>query len=103
MESTIRLADPRIAHTRNCELHESELAVEIINSRGVEAHAKKTIYTLGAMAVAQDGDDEVSWYDWSWASRYFDLDGRKLGAQIAEKTLSCLSAEVLTQASTTAF
>ena len=67
----------------------------IINSRGLRAHAKKTVYTLGAMAVAQDGSDEVSWYDWSWASRYGDLDGRKLGARIAEKTLSFLSGEVL--------
>jgi PmbA protein len=96
MESTIRTVDRRITHTRNCELHESELHVGIINSRGLRAHAKKTIYTLGAMAVAQDGSDEVSWYDWSWASRYFDLDGRKLGSQIGEKALSCLSGEVLT-------
>jgi PmbA protein len=96
MESTIRAVDRRITHTRNCELHESELHVGIINSRGVRAHAKKTVYTLGAMAVAQDGSDEVSWYDWSWASRYRDLDGRKLGSRIAEKALSCLSGEVLT-------
>ena len=96
MESAIRPVDRRITHTRNCELHESELHVEIINSRGLRADAKKTVYTLGAMAVAQDGSDEVSWYDWSWASRYADLDGRKLGTQIAEKALSCLSGEVLT-------
>ena len=96
MESTIRTLDRRITHARNCELHESELHVGIINSRGLRAQARKTVYTLGAMAVAQDGSDEVSWYDWSWASRYFDLDGRKLGVQIAEKALSCLSGEVLT-------
>ncbi len=95
MESTIRAVDGRITHTRNCELHESELHVKIINSPGLRAHAKKTVYTLGAMAVAQDGSDEVSWYDWSWASRYFDLDGRKLGAQIGRKALSCLSGEIL--------
>ncbi len=95
MESTIRLTDSRIMHTRNCELHESELHVGIINSRGLRAHAKKTVYTLGAMAVAQDGSDEVSWYDWSWASRYRALDGRTLGRRIAEKVLSCLSGEVL--------
>ncbi len=96
MESTIRLSDRRITHTRNCELHESELHVSIINSRGLRADAKKTVYTLGAMAVAQDGSDEVSWYDWSWASRYRDLDGHKLGRRIAEKALSCLAGEVLT-------
>ncbi len=95
MESAIRARDGRIAHTRNCELHESDLHVGIINSRGLKADAKKTVYTLGAMAVARDGDDEVSWYDWAWSSRYGDLDGLKLGNRIAEKALSCLKGEVL--------
>jgi PmbA protein len=95
MESIIRTYDKRITTTRNCELHESELSVDIINSNGIEAGAKKTIYALSAMAVAKNGNDEVSWYDWSWASRYGELDGPKLGRRVAEKTLSFLSGEVL--------
>lgn len=95
MESLIRTFDERIATTRNCELQESELHVGIINSNGLRAQAKKTVYALSAMAVAHEGGDEVSWYDWSWASRYKELDARKLGRQIAEKTLSFLSGEIL--------
>ena len=95
MESVIRTHDRRISQTRDCALHESELHVQIVNSRGLEAHARKTVYTLGALAVAREGGDEVSWYDWSWATRYGDLDGPKLGRQIGEKSISCLSGEVL--------
>ncbi len=95
MESIIRGHDRRISQTRNCELQETELRVEMINSRGVEAQAKKTVYTLGAMAVAQEGGDEVSWYDWSWGTRYVDLNGRTLGRRIAEKAVSGLAGRVL--------
>ncbi len=94
MESTIRKFDKRIAATRNCELHESELYVEIFNSNGLEAEGRKTLFSIGALAVAADGE-EVSWYDWDWSSRYRDLDGQRLGREIAEKTISFLSGEVL--------
>ncbi len=79
MESAIRSTDKRIVKTRNCELHETEIDVRIINSHGLSAEAKKTIYSLGALAVAQEGDDEVSWYDWTWSSRFGGLDGRSAG------------------------
>lgn len=95
MESTIRAADRRITRTRNCELNEAELDVAIINSNGLLAEAKKTVYSMGAMAVAEDGNDEVSWYDWSWSFRYGELDGRKLGRRVGEKTVSFLAADVL--------
>jgi PmbA protein len=95
MESTIRAHDPRIVTTRNCELQESELHVGVINSNGLDAQAAKTVYALSAMAVAREGSDEVSWYDWSWASRYGELDGRKLGLKVAGKALSFLSGQVL--------
>jgi PmbA protein len=95
MESTIRGFDRRITKTRNCELHQSELHVGIINSLGLAAEARKSVYTLGAMAVAAEGGEEVSWYDWTWASAYGELDGQKLGKGIAEKAVSFLSGEVL--------
>jgi PmbA protein len=95
MESAIRGFDRRIAATRNCELYESELEIGIVNSNGLEAEGKKTVYTLGGMAVAADGGDEVSWYDWIWNTHYDGLDFRVLGNRIAEKALSFLSAEVI--------
>ncbi len=95
MESAIRSADKRIVKTRNCELHETEIDVRIINSHGLSAEAKKTLYSLSALAVAKEGDDEVSWYDWAWSSRLSGLDGRALAAKIAEKAVSALGAELL--------
>jgi PmbA protein len=95
MESIIRTFDKRITTTRNCELHESELNVRIINSAGLEARAEKTVYALGAMAVAAEHGEEVSWYDWSWSSKYGDLDGQSLGKRVAEKTVSFLAGQVL--------
>ena len=96
MESMIRGGDPRIKTTRNCELHESELEVKLVNSRGLEAEGRKTTYTLGGMAVAAGDDgDEVSWYDWVWSTTYGQLDASALGRRIAEKTVSFLSGRVL--------
>jgi PmbA protein len=95
MESVIRSADRRIVKTRNCELHETEVRVKIINSHGLSAEAKKSVYSLGALAVAKDGEDEVSWYDWTWSFRFDGLDWRGLGARIAEKAVSFLGGEVL--------
>lgn len=95
MESIIRASDTRITTTRNCELHESEIEVAVINSHGLRAEGKKTVYALSGMAVAAEGGDEVSWYDWVWSTRYGELNGRALGKRIAEKTVSFLAGQIL--------
>lgn len=95
MESAIRAFDPRITTTRNCELHESEIEIEIVNSNGLDVEGKKTVYAISGMAVAANAGDEVSWYDWAWSTRYDALDFEALGRRIAEKTLSFLSAEMI--------
>ena len=94
MERTILEYDPRIRTTRNCELQETEIHAAIVNSRGVRVEAKKTIYALSAMCVAQD-EDEVSWFDWSWGNRLLDLDGPGLGRDIARTAVSLLSSRQL--------
>lgn len=95
MESLIRSADARITATRNCELHESEIEVRMINSNGLDAGARKTVYALSGMAVAAEDGEEVSWYDWTWTTRYGDLAPAALGKGIAGKALSFLSGRVL--------
>jgi PmbA protein len=92
MEGTILDYDRRIVATRNCELHEHEIEVAVVNSRGLKAEGRKTLYTLFGLCVAKQ-TDEVSWYDWSWAHSFEGLDGKKLGAGIAGKTISLLSGE----------
>jgi PmbA protein len=95
MESLIRTSDKRITTTRNCELYEAQIDIAITNSHGLRAAGQKTLYTLSGMAVAAEGDDEASWYDWAWSTTYADLDGKALGKRIAEKTVSFLGAEML--------
>lgn len=95
MEATILDFDGRIQKTRNCELHESEISVKIVNSKGLRAEAKKTIYTMAALCVAAEAQEEVSWYDWAWSPRFDGLDGQGLGRKIAEKTVSFLGGEAL--------
>ena len=95
MESLIRAFDKRIKTTRGCELHESAMDVRVVNSNGVEAEGRKTIYTLGGMAAAGEGGDEVSWYDWVWSPYLGELDAPALGKRIAEKTISFLSGRML--------
>jgi PmbA protein len=89
MEAAIRDYDRRIVTVRNCELQEIEFEVKIKNSTGLTANGEKTLYILSALCVAKD-EDEVSWYDWSWANSLKELDGKELGEQIAQKTISFL-------------
>jgi len=90
MEKTILDFDKRIVVTRNCELQESDIHVMMINSNGLRAASKKTLFTLFAMAVAK-GDDEVSWYDWLWDHAFTNINAKTFGAEVAQKTISFLS------------
>jgi PmbA protein len=92
MERSMLDYDGRIVATRNCELHETEVWVEIVNSNGLSVAARKTLYSLSALCVAKDRD-EVSWYDWSWGNAFGGLDGKGLGTEIARKAVSFLGSE----------
>jgi PmbA protein len=92
MEKAIIDFDKRIVVTRNCELQEADIQVKIMNSNGLTAEARKTLYMLSAMAVAKDGD-EVSWYDWLWSDRLNEIDAKAFGIHTAQKTVSFLSSE----------
>ncbi len=94
LEQSILEYDKRIVKTRNCELQEVELSAMIFNSNGLHAEAQKTIYTLGGLCVAVNGE-EVSWNDWSWSHRLHDLTAASLGRKIAEKAVSFLDGKVL--------
>jgi PmbA protein len=89
MESMILDYDKRIVTTRNCELQESAIEIEIMNSHGLHVRGRKTMYSLFALCVAQD-TDEVSWYDWVWSHSLADIDMEALGMSIAQKTISFL-------------
>jgi PmbA protein len=95
MESAVRRFDGRITTTRDCALHESEFQVGIINSCGLRISERKTIFTLGGMAVAGNKDEEVSWYEWAWNARYAGLDWTGLAMRIGERTVSFLGGAVL--------
>jgi PmbA protein len=95
MESIIRTHDPQITTTRNCELHESQYEIGIINSYGLTSKSRKTVYTLGGMAVAKNKDEEVAWYEWTWDTCYKGLDKMSMARKIGEKTVSFLSGVVI--------
>jgi len=92
MEKTIREHDSRITAVRNCEFHEVELEAALGNSNGVLVEGRKTLFVWSAMAVAGQGDDEVSWYDWRWSDDLTGVDPVRMGLDIAEKVVSMLSA-----------
>lgn len=50
-ESSMKGYDKRIVTTRGCELHEEEIEIYIINSKGIYKGAKKTLYALTGMAL----------------------------------------------------
>ncbi len=90
MEGAILDFDKRITASRNCELRESEINITVINSNGLKAISRKTLFTLFAMAVAKD-DDEVSWYDWLWSHSFGGIDFKGFASEVAAKTVSFLS------------
>ena len=93
MEKTIREYDSRITAVRNCEFQQIELEAALGNSNGVFAEGKKTLFVWSAMAVARQGDEEVSWYDWRWSDNLAGIDGNRMGTEIAEKVISMLFAK----------
>ena len=44
------------------------------------------------MAVAGEGSDEVSWYDWRWSHTLKEIDAKEMGLEIAGKVISMLNA-----------
>lgn len=92
MESAMLDYDKRIVATRNCELQEDEIEIEIINSQGLHVSGKKTLYSVSALSVARE-KDEVSWYDWTWAHSFESLDLKALGVRVSEKAMSFLGSE----------
>ena len=92
MEATILDYDKRIVTTRNCELQETEIEIEIVNSKGLKAYGRKTLYSVFALCVAKE-KDEVSWYDWAWAHSLEGIDIKALGIDVAQRTISFLGSE----------
>jgi len=92
MESLILDYDKRIVTTRNCELQETAIEIEIFNSNGLSVRNRKTLYSVFALCVAKDYD-EVSWYDWKWSHSFADIDMNALGFEVAQKTISFLGSE----------
>jgi PmbA protein len=92
MEAMIFDYDKRIVTTRNCELQETEIEIEIVNSKGLKAYGRKTLYSVFALCVAKE-KDEVSWYDWAWANSLADVDMKALGIDVAQRTISFLGSE----------
>lgn len=93
MEEEIR-NDRRIVATRHCELLETHQEIRVFNSNGLSAHFSKDLYVLSALAVSRDGN-EVSWYDYTWAKDYEDLDFLSFAKSVREKAISFLGAERL--------
>lgn len=93
MEKAIREFDPRIKTVRNCEFQEAEARAALQNSNGIAAQGNNTLFIYTAMAVAGEGSDEVSWFDWRWANNYAEHDARLMGIDIAAKAVSILGAK----------
>ncbi len=92
MEETIRNYDSRIKAVRNCEFQEIEVAASVENSNGLHVMGQSTLFVYSAMAVAAEGDDEVSWYDWQWSHFLNGVDAKRMGTEIAFKVISMLNA-----------
>jgi len=93
VETAARSYDRRIAHVRHASYQDSTAEVTVLNSRGVEAWYKADICVASVLAVAEEGDNAETGYDFDFARTFDKLDGASVGAEAARRAVSLLGAK----------
>lgn len=92
LERSAREADARIQQVRKASFSRTFSSVRLINSHGVDACARFSFVSCSAMAMAREGDDSQSGYDFDFS--HFDgrTDVEAVGRKTAQKAVEMLQA-----------
>jgi PmbA protein len=93
VETAARAYDKRIARVRHASYQDSTAEVTVLNSRGVEAWHKADICVASVLAVAEEGENAETGYDFDFARTFDKLDGASVGVEAARRAVSLLGAK----------
>jgi PmbA protein len=85
--------DPRIKKVRKCSYGETSFMVTIVNSQGVNRSQEKSLVNVSVMAVAEDGGDSQSGWDFDFSYFFDQLNVEKVGTGAASRALEMLGAQ----------
>jgi PmbA protein len=92
LEKSVISFDPRIRKVRKCSYGESCFTGTIVNSEGVDSSQSKSLISASVMAVAEDGNDSQSGWDYDFSYFFDQLKVEKIGRGAAGRALEMLGA-----------
>ncbi len=95
LERLAKNESPKIARVRQPLYEESIRQVMIFNSHGINRSASRQIASCEVRAVAEEGPDQESGWDFSFSPRFEDLDVAAAAKSAARRSLSLLGAAPL--------
>lgn len=93
LEKTLREYDPRIVEVAGTQYEEESSKITLLNSKGLKLSQKSNYYVYLAQAVAREGNQTKSGYDFLFENDFSKADVVKLGQKIGKETVDQLGGE----------
>ena len=93
LERLTLAADARVKRVRKASYGESEYAVYIRNSQGIEGGFRGTSVSASVSAVAEEGDDSQMGWDFGFGTHFSDIRVDEIAANAASRALALLGAK----------
>lgn len=93
LERLVKDKDPRIVHVPYCQYKEVETTKAIFNSKGLELSQTNRFAFVVVGAVAKEGEDSKSAFEFQLVNLFEDFNIEKLAEDAASKALNLLGAE----------
>ena len=93
LEDKIRNGDPRIIEVQSVEYEENESSHTIINSKGLKLTQKNNYFAYVGVALAKQGEQVKSGYDFVVDNDFSKFDVDKLAKTVVDVTVSQLGGE----------
>ena len=93
LEDKLRVFDPRIVEIAGVEFNESEERITLLNSKGLKLTHKANYFFIIGQAVASDGKQTKSGYNYFLGNDFSKLDIDNLVEKVAKETVDQLGGE----------
>ena len=93
LEIAIKNVDPRIVEIAEVGFEESTSVVTLLNSKGLKLSQKSNYYVYYAQAVAREGEQTKSGFDYFFSNDFSKLDIPALAKKIGQETVDQLGGE----------
>lgn len=87
--------DKRIAKIRKASYNEGVIEAQIINSKGIDVTAKKTLVSMNLVAIAKEGEEEEQGWDMDFSPYFHEISTKKVAERAVNKALSLLGAKTI--------